>query len=563
MWTERRRTAIALVVALVATGCDSGGGPTSSSASLTAKEQLRFPIIRDIETLDPGNVSMAIDAALVRNVWGGLYRFDDSLKEVPDIAASMPDVSSDGLMYTFHMRHDVKFSNGDPVTSADVLFSWNRAARLQNSHAAVFLPVVGYSALATTPPAARVMSGLSAPDQYTVVAKLSAPASYWITELALWTADVVDQNVIPNDTDDTWWTTPATAIGTGPFRLTAYVPKDHLSFANVDGWWGGSTGRLADIEATVLANQASQVTRYESGGFDEIGPAGDYPPLDAVLNFEASPSLRSQVVNIPGARTTWVGFNLTSGPFAPGGSAGIGDPVALAGRRAFSESIDRSALVDVACGPGGITCTPATGGVISKGLLGYLGDNADPNAVFNPTQAKADLQAWDPNATKRRGLVYWFNTSPYNSAIAGNLQSQWQTNLGVYVETEHTDFPTFLTGRQGKRYVLFRDSWGAQHDSPQDWYDNPFRCSEMAVGVQYEVGTCDPRVEVPLDRAARVTGTQSITNYQIAGKQLIADAAYADLVYQTNQYFIKPYVQGGGGNALYDNSWTSISILVH
>jgi oligopeptide transport system substrate-binding protein len=561
---KHRRLAFALVVpTLLATACASGSDTSSRSVALAANQRLRFPIITDIKTLDPGSVSMAVDIALVQNVWGGLYRFNDNLKEVPDIATGMPEASSDGLTYTFHLRQDVKFSNGDSVTSADVLYSWNRAARLQNSYATVFLPVAGYSALAATPPTGTTLSGLSAPDPYTVVAKLSAPARYWITELALWTADVVDQKVIPNDSDNTWWTSPATAIGTGPFKLSVYVPASHLSFTNVPHWWGGSTGHLTDIEATVLTDQGRQVTEYENGGFDEVGPAGTYPPLDAVRNVQADPSLSSQFVNIPAARTTWVGFNFTSGPFAPSAIAGIGDPVALAGRRAFSESIDRNQLVNLACAPGGITCKPATGGVISKGLQSYLGDYADPGVVFNPTRARADLQTWDPNGTKRVGLVYWFATGALNTAIAGNLRSQWQANLGVHLDTQSTDFPTFLTNRQAREYTLFSDSWGAEYDNPQDWFDNLFRCSRAAVGLGNNDGICDQRVDAAVNKAESETGTQSITDYQIAGQQLIADYAYADLVYGANQYFIKPYVRGGGGNALYDNSWTTITILAH
>jgi oligopeptide transport system substrate-binding protein len=560
---KHRRIAMALAVpALIATACGSGGGSSPSSQALSPNQVLRFPIIDDIKTLDPGHVSDAVSIEPVVNVFSGLYRFDNNLKEVPDIATGMPDISSDGLTWTFHMRHDVKFSNGDPVTSADVLYSWSRVARLQDTYDTVFAPVVGYKAVASTPPTATTLSGLSAPDPYTVVAKLSAPASYWLTELAFWTSFVVDQKVIPSDTDKTWWTNPATAIGTGPFKLTAYVPKDHLSFAPVANWWGGTTGHLTDIEITVLADQGSQVTKYENGGFDEVGPADTYPPLDAVRNFQANPALSSQFVNIPGSRTTWVGFNFATGPFAPAGG-NIDDPIALAGRRAFSESIDRTQLVNVACGPGGITCKPATGGVISKGLQGNLGDNADPNAVFNPTKAKADLQTWDPTGTKQKGLVYWFNTSTSNSAIAGNLQSQWQTNLGVHVDTQSTDFPTFLTNRQDKKYILFRDSWGADYDNPQDWFDNIFICSQAVVGGGNNDGICDKRVDTAVTKAESETGSQQLTDFNVASKQLISDIAYANLEYGANQYFIKPYVQGGGGNALFDNSWSTISILAH
>ena len=554
------------VPALIATACGSGSGSgsSSSSAALSPNQLFRFPINDDIKTLDPGHASTAVDISFVQNVFGGLYRFDNNLKEVPDIATGPPDISSDGLTYTFHMRHDVKFSNGDPVTSADVLYSWNRAARLNDSYGIVFAPVVGYSAVAPTSgnPTATTLSGLTAPDQYTVQAQLSSPASYWYTEVALWTMDVLDQKVIPNDTDKTWWTNPATAVGTGPFKLTAYVPKDHLSFANVPNWWGGSTGHLTDIEVTVLADQSSQVTKYQSGGFDTIGPADNYPPLDAVRNFQANPATASQFVNIPGGRTTWVGFNFKTGPFAPP-AGNLDDPISKAGRLAFSEAIDRTQLVNVACGPGGITCKPATGGVISKGLQSYLGDNSDPLVVFNATKAKADLQTWDPTGTKRQGLVYWYNSGTSNKAIADNLQAQWQTNLGVHVDTQSTDFPTFLSARQDKKYILFRDSWGADYDNPQDWFDNVFICSQAAVGLGNDDGICDLRVDSAVKKAEGETGSQSIADFQTANKQLITDVAYADLEYGANQYFIKPYVVGGGGNALYDNSWSSISILQH
>ncbi len=119
-----------------------------ATQALATNQLLRFPIVDDIKTLDPGHASSAVDIALEQNVFGGLYRFDDNLKEIPYIATGMPDISSDGLTYTFHMRHDVKFSNGDPVTSADVLYSWNRAARLNDTYGIVFAPVAGYTAVA-------------------------------------------------------------------------------------------------------------------------------------------------------------------------------------------------------------------------------------------------------------------------------------------------------------------------------------------------------------------------------------------------------------------------------
>src|ERR1700682_1409313 len=147
---KHRRLALALAVpALVATACGGGtNATTTGGAALAANQLFRFPIVDDVKTLDPGHVSTAVDISFVQNVFYGLYRFDDKLKEVPAIATGPPDISANGLTYTFHMRHDVKFSNGDPVPSADVLYSWNRAARLNDSYGIVFEPVAGYRAVA-------------------------------------------------------------------------------------------------------------------------------------------------------------------------------------------------------------------------------------------------------------------------------------------------------------------------------------------------------------------------------------------------------------------------------
>ncbi|MGC1185342.1 MAG: peptide ABC transporter substrate-binding protein [Candidatus Dormiibacterota bacterium] len=559
---------VAMVLpAMLAVAC-TGGGTNAEHASrqLSSHQILTFPITSDVKSLDPALVQSANDITFVQNLYGGLYRFNDKLVEVPYAATSLPTISSNGLTYTFHLRHNVTFSNGDPVTAADVIYSWSRAARLNGSYGYVFRPVVGYSAVTPTSgqPTATTLSGLSAPDPYTVVATLTAPASYWLTELALWTADIVDPAVIPNDTNTTWWTTPSTAIGTGPFRLTSYVPKDYLTFAPVQNWWGGSTGSLTQVKATVLPDQSSQVTEYLNGGFDELGPGANYPPLSAVEKFLATKSLKSQYVNVPGGSSTWVGFNFTTGPFAPNPRSNVGDRVAKAGRLAFSLSINRTELVNVTCGHGGITCKPATGGVIAKGLVGYLGDGNDPTAKFNPAQARKDLKIWDPKGTKRKGLTYWTYASSATESEAQNLQAQWQQNLGVHVNIQATDFPTFLTDLQDKsKYMLFLDAWGADYDNPQDWFDNNFICSQAAVGLGNDDGICDPRIDAAVKKAESSTGAKSVAQFKKASRYLIDDVAMANIEYGANQYFIKPYVKDGGGNALYDNSWTQISILKH
>ena len=136
-----RSLAAALGAVFALSAC--GGGPAPSSETLAADQTLSFPINDDVGDLDPARMSAAVDIDLFQNVFSGLYRFDKDLKEVPDIATKAPDISSDGLTYTFTMRQDAKFSNGDPIKASDFVYSWNRTAHLNDAYATVFDPVVG------------------------------------------------------------------------------------------------------------------------------------------------------------------------------------------------------------------------------------------------------------------------------------------------------------------------------------------------------------------------------------------------------------------------------------
>ena len=130
--------------------------------------------VDDVGNLDPGTMSAAVDIDIFRNTYSGLYKFDDQLNEVPDIATGAPQISADGLTYTFKMKNNVKFSNGDPVKADDFIFSWDRVAAMQGDYASVMQPVVGYDEVSTGK--ATHMSGLKKIDDYSFSATLSAPA---------------------------------------------------------------------------------------------------------------------------------------------------------------------------------------------------------------------------------------------------------------------------------------------------------------------------------------------------------------------------------------------------
>ncbi|HET6310866.1 MAG TPA: peptide ABC transporter substrate-binding protein [Candidatus Nitrosotalea sp.] len=555
-----------LCAAAIAAAC----GPTSTpSEALAADQTYRFGITDDVTSIDPGHVITAVDIVVISEVFTGLYKFDNNLKIQPSGATALPTISPDGKTWTFNLRKDMVFSNGDKITSADWVYSWTRTLRLNDAYASNLEPIMGATDVEAG--TATKIAGLSAPDAYTLVAKLVAPAGYWLTELAMPVAtEVVDQKVITAAGEDTWTNSPSTYIGSGPFKMTQRTPKAAMDFQPVKNWWGGDTGKLTAVHIDIGLDDVSRVKKFESGGYEVVGPANSQPGPDDVLRYRNDP-IKSKLLNVyVGGRTTAVGFNFTKGPFAqkpgvtPGDSTVNASDPGLDGRRAFSMAIDRVQLADIACAHA-VTCQPAYGGPITKGFIAYAGDNTDTYAKFDAGAAKALYTKWDPDGSKVKGLEYRYNTSAGNTKIATNLQAQWKQNLGVDVKLVPSDFPTLVKDRQGKKTIIFRESWGIDYDHPQDWFDNLFICSQAKVGRGNNEGYCNPALDaiVSAANAKPITDPATVAEYNKASKMIVNDVVWATLFYGTQPYLTQTYVRGTGYNGLYDYNWEGIRLLQH
>lgn len=558
-----RSLALAMGATFLVAAC-GGGSSNSNTSNLASDQTLNFPMVNEFADLDPGHMSAGQDIDVFRNVYSGLYKFDDQLNEIPDIATGAPNISSDGLTYTFKMRKDVKFSNGDKVTADDFIFSWNRAARMQGDYASVFQPVAGYDDVSNGK--AHDMTGLKKIDDYSFSATLSAPAGYWYTEVALWTAWVVDQKVIKGagkEDDQAWASNPATAIGTGPFKMTARTPKQSTDFAPVANWWGGSTGSLTKVHIEIVADQKASITKYESGGYSLIGFANQSLTPEDVIRYHSDATLSAQLQLQASARTTWIGFGFCGDPANTSKNCGSAPKSPFAGdagktlREAFSLAVDRDQLTDIACSKS-TTCTKATGGVITKGLKGYLGDNTDPWAKFDKAQAQQLFQQWG-GAAKLGNLTYTYNTSAFNKAVCENLASQWKENLGVTVQCASQDVGSFFHARTKCSFTIFRHSWGADYDNPQDWFDFLFETNAGSSGSCYANSQLDSMAA----SANAKPLSQSVDQYKAMNQILVDNCVTGNLFYGVQQYLSHPYVKGVGGNPLYDNYWFDVKILQH
>jgi oligopeptide transport system substrate-binding protein len=517
---------------------------------LASDQTLSFPIAQDVADFDPALISSPADVDILRNVFSGLYRFDARLHEVPDIAIGQPALSAAGLTYTFHLRHDAHFSNGDAITADDVIYSWDRAVARQGDFAGLFQIIAGYGDVASGKTAR--LSGLTKVDDYTLQVLLTKRSGSFLTLTGLWPFWLVDQKVIASAGEDVWFTKPDTLIGSGPFRMTAHATGQSLDFQPVTGWYGGKTGTLTAVHVEVMPDLGQQVTQYQSGVFTLIGYARQGLAPASATQYTTSATLKPQLTLVPIGTTFWVGFNMKSGPFA-------GIDAGRPGRHAFSEAIDRSALVDAVCNQK-TSCVAASGGVISKGLQGYLGDGADPSAKFDPAAAKAEYQAWDPDGSKVKALTYTYDSNPFNKAVCDNLVAQWKKNLGVTVACVELDRKTFFDSRNGAcAFAAFRQSWSADYDHPQDWFDYLFVTGASSSGSCYS----NPSFDAIIAAADASAGGASAADYKTAGFVLVDGSVYAGLLYGVQQYLVHPWVRGAGGNALYDYDWTGIRIVKH
>lgn len=579
-----------------------GSSTTTTTSTLASSQILHFPVYQSAGTFDPGLADAEVDTELMQNVFDNLWKFDDHLNIIPNLATAVPTtanggISADGMTYTVHLRHDIKFNNGDAMTSKDVVYSWNRAAALQGAYSTNLTAIAGFAAVQTAagaPPSSSSgsggtttfrqnienklaandptfqMSGMTAPDPYTVVIKLASGCGWCLTAWTLSgsTGAIVDQKTV--QTDPVGWSqktvTPGAEggmVGTGPYYLASFTPKESYVFKAVSNWWGSPKPTITEVDIAIHDPSAiaGDVTAWEQGSYDLIGYGGNTGNLtyELMKGIQANATYASQLIVAPKGRTTWLSFNIgypgTGGPF-------VGESDAAKGlRKAFALAVDKQGLASTVCHD--LLCTAATGGLITKGLVGYGGDGTDPLAKYDPTTAMSLLKQYDPTGNLTKNLKYSYNTGGLNDPVAAYLQNEWQTNLGVHVSLDpSSDASQFISNRLTGKYVMARDGWQFDYNHPQDWYDNLWGALATSFGSNTS-GFDDPTYDSVLKQADAAPIATALPLYAQLSQILQSDVAYIPLYYSVARLAIRTYVKGAGTNSAFDYYWNEASIQSH
>jgi oligopeptide transport system substrate-binding protein len=483
------------------------------------------------DNIDPNRSSFATEAAVIRQVFQPLLRFDSKLTPQPAAAASY-DVSPDGLVYTFHLRPDGRFSDGTPVTAQQFEYSWKRILdpNLAAEYASFFVDagIVGADAYNSGKGTADQV-GIKALDDLTLEIRLEHPFGPLPDLAALWVVPPLRQDII--SANPTGWTQdPSTYIGNGPFMMTEWVHQDHISFVPnpqyvANGQWPVPT--IQRMTFLMVTNGEADYAAYLNGERDwTLTP-------DSVVNVVLQDSDLSQQAKQYNELTVfWVHMNNEKMPL---------NDVRI--RRALNKAIDRSALIrDIASGVG----LPATS-IIPPGMPGFQ-EGLGQELGFDPTGAQALLaEAGFPGGAGFPKITYSFATTSANQRRAEFLQAQWKQNLGIDVQLNSMESKAYQAAFKAKDYQLAFGGWGADYPDPQDWFNTLFGCK----GGNNKYNYCNPNFDSLVAKAD--TGTDlsdRVALYNQAQTLLIQDAPVAPIFIRGRMVVVKPYVQMTDGSPL-------------
>jgi oligopeptide transport system substrate-binding protein len=416
--------------ALAAAGCGGGNEGSTGAAGTgggegTPAANQTFTIGWGAEppSLDPGLATDTTSSNVLLNIMDPLVRLNpDTLEAVPSLAESW-DVSEDGKTVTFHLRQDGKWTNGDPVTANDFVYSWKRtlSPELAADYAYQLYGIEGaqeYNACQKNCDALADKVGVEAPDDYTLVVHLTSPQPWFIQQASHHSFLAVNQSAVEQFGDK--WTEPQNIVTDGPFKLAKWEHDAEIDLVKNDDWRDAKDVSLTSVPGKIIVDGTTRVQAFESGEIDTLD-GGGLPP-DEIARLKETPEYEAY----PSLGTYYYGFNIKN----------ISD---IHERRALSLAVNRQEIIDQIAQADQI---PATG-MSPQGISGF--DTINPNSPWTP--AAGDLTAakdeMSQAANPKMDINLFFNDSPGHKEIATAVQAQWK-ELGVNTTLKQQEWAQYL-----------------------------------------------------------------------------------------------------------------------
>ncbi|MGD9677565.1 MAG: peptide ABC transporter substrate-binding protein [Vulcanibacillus sp.] len=527
--------AIMMVASLGLVGCGSSEEPAEETPAV--EQSLTLNARTEPPSLDPALATDSTSFELLRVLFEGLVRLDDksAVVEGSGMAKSW-EVSEDQLTYTFTLKDDITWSNGDPVVAGDFEYAWKRVLNPETAADYAYqLYYLKNGQAYNSGEGSADEVGVKALDAKTLEVVLEAPTPYFLQLTAFGSYYPVNQKVV--EANANWSADAATYVSNGPFTLSSWQHDSEVVVTKNEAYWNKAAVKLKDI-TWVMVNEDN--TAYQLFQSNEIH--ADVAPQELTEELLASGAAKS----VPILGTYMYLFNNEDPIF---GNENI--------RKAFSYAIDREALVTKVTKGGQL---PATG-FVPPGASSDLGvDFREYNGelIEDVAAAKGYLEAGlkELNLTELPTVKLTYNTNEGHQKIAEAIQAMWTENLGVTVELNNLEWKVFLETLAAGDYQIGRLGWLGDYMDPMTFLDM-FVTDGGNNDAKYSNTEYDNYIA-----QAKTTGDQEarLAAMSAAEKIFMEEAGIAPIYYYTSVRIQQDYVKGVvlHGDGAFDYTWTYI-----
>jgi len=523
--------------AALAAGAKLGGVASAAPAgqAQSGEQQIFYNnILHEDPTSFDWNGNLYCNAEVETNA--GLLTWDANLNPIPDWAESY-EHNADYSVYTFHIRPNNKgWTNGDPVTAQDFIWSWIRLLdpKNNNPYPHILLDILNAEAFNTGgqvngKPATSADLGLKAINDWTLEVTLQGPRGNFPFKVA-YIATVPAHRASVEKYGDQWATGKYPLISNGPLNLDKWDHGVKCVLSKNPNYWNAESMALTDVVDPVVPAE-KETQQYENGTGDQRLDWTDVPSSD-LKRYESDPQLKTQLKHYvyPG-----IWFLIPSNGIKPFDLLQV--------RQAVSHAIDRSEIVTATQNQ-----TSVADCMVPPGVFGYLGDDPDiaPIQKYDPELAMSVLKGTPYEGGKNwPGITMIMRASEeeYNSDIMANdIVAQLKKNLNMNISIQAIPQSTFNDTLFKDKSQLVFIRWWYDYPDPDNGYGDMF-FSRKASGKR-QAWSNSQFDDLVLEGKAEADPTKRLAIYKQAEIIIQKDVGYVPLVYRRDTYAFKPWVKG-------------------
>ena len=444
-------------------GSDKNTSTSGSGSTATAGQDLMFNLGEDPETIDPTLNTSSGAGTIIVNAFEGLMTLDENEQPIEGAAEKMT-VSDDGLVYTFKLREDGKWSDGEALTANDFKYSWMRA--LDKATAAEYSYQLYYIKNAEKFYNGEVSAdevGINVIDDHTLEVTLESPTSYFPQLLAFPTYAPLREDIVSADPEG-WATKVESYISNGPFKLVKWDMKDQLVFERNENYWDASNVKLDTLTYKLVTDETTAYSELKAGNFDIV---------NSVPSNEIEPGKAEGLVNvIPKLGTYFFAVNVGKQDTL---NADVKEALSnKLVRQALNLAIDRQEIID---NVGKAEQIPAYS-FVPQGIFNEDGSEFSEKEYYDPADMDGNIKKAkellkEAGFEDGKGLPTFelmYNSEGQHKDICQIIQQNWE-EIGVSVELTNQEWAVFLNTRQEGDYQISRHGWIGDYVDPMSFLD--------------------------------------------------------------------------------------------